>query len=123
MRCLYCGTQNSDDELRCQRCARRLPADAARSAPAGYVGATALATAVAPAPYETKPAAAPPPERIQVARQSRLFPDPEGSKVLQFPSTLKPAEPKSRQRRQAPHRPDSQAFLDFLPAAPHAPRT
>ncbi len=123
MRCLYCGHQNSEDEPRCQRCARRLQVGAARSAPVGYQGATALAAAVAPVRQKTEHAIATPPERNQIARQSRLFPDPESGKVLQFPSTLKPAEPKPRQRRQAQQRPDSQAFLDFLPPAPHSPRT
>ena len=123
MRCLYCGHNNSEDEPRCQRCARRLPVGAARSAPVGYDGANALATAVAPALRKTTTAVASAPERTQIARQSRLFPDAESSKVLQFPSTLKPIEPKSRPRRQSPHRSDSQAFLDFQPPAPHAPRT
>jgi uncharacterized RDD family membrane protein YckC len=123
MHCLYCGHQNTEDEPRCQRCARRLPVGPARSAPVGYDGATALATAVAPAPQKTTPSIAPVPERNQVARQSRLFPDAEGSKVLQFPEAARPPEPKPRSRRQASPRPDSQAFLDFLPPAPHAPRT
>jgi uncharacterized RDD family membrane protein YckC len=43
--------------------------------------------------------------------------------VLQFPSAARPTEPKPRSRRQSPQRDDSQAFLDFLPPAPHAPRT
>jgi uncharacterized RDD family membrane protein YckC len=120
MRCLYCGHQNTEDEPRCQRCARRLPVGAARSAPAYYDGATALATAVAPA---RQPSVATVPERIKVARQSRLFSDAESGKVLQFPGAARPAEPKPRSRRQAPQRPDSQASLDFFPAAPQAPRT
>jgi uncharacterized RDD family membrane protein YckC len=123
MHCLYCGHQNTEDEPRCHRCARRLPVGPARSAPVGYDGATALATAVAPALQKTTPSFAPVPERNQVARQSRLFPDAEGSKVLQFPGAARPVEPKPRSRRQASNRPDSQAFLDFLPPAPHAPRT
>src|SRR5260370_525104 len=78
MDCLYCGHQNSEDEPRCQRCARRLPAAPARSAPAGYAGSAALAMAVAPARIQAEPAVAATPERIQVPRQSRLFPEPEG---------------------------------------------
>jgi uncharacterized RDD family membrane protein YckC len=123
MQCLYCGHQNSEDEPRCQRCARRLQVGAARSAPAGYHGATALATAVAPAREKAPLAVAAPPERSQIARQSRLFPDTESGKVLQFPAASRQAEPKPRSRRQAPQRSDSQPFLDFLPPAPHAPRT
>jgi uncharacterized RDD family membrane protein YckC len=78
---------------------------------------------VAPAREKIEPAPTAPPARNPVARQSRLFPDSEGNKVLQFPASSRPAEPKPRSRRQAPQRPDSQAFLDFLPPAPHAPRT
>jgi len=122
MHCLYCGHYNPEDEPRCERCARRLQVGAARSAPAGYDGATALATAVAPARQKMASAVPASPERSQVARQSRLFPEGE-SNVLQFPSAPKPVEPRPRPRRQAPQRPDSQAFLDFLPPAPHAPRT
>ena len=123
MSCLYCGHQNTDDEPRCQRCARRLPVGPARSAPPGYDGANALATAVAPARRRATPSIALPPQRSQVARQSKLFPEVETSKVLQFPAVAKSAEPKPRLRRQPPPPPDSQAFLDFLPPAPHAPRT
>jgi uncharacterized RDD family membrane protein YckC len=123
MHCLYCGHHNSEDEPRCQRCARRMPSGPARSAPEGYVGATALATAVAPARLIEEPAVAPAPQRNQVPRQSRLFSDSESGKVLQFPSAARPTEPKPRSRRQSPQRDDSQAFLDFLPPAPHAPRT
>jgi len=123
MHCLYCGHHNSEDEPRCQRCARRLQVGPARSAPAGYDGANALAMAVAPAREERAPAIPASPERNQVARQSKLFADPESGNLLQFPSTSKPVEPKPRSRRQASQRSDSQAFLDFLPPAPHAPRT
>src|SRR5260370_35472372 len=122
MNCLYCGHQNSEDEPRCQRCARRLPAAPARSAPAGYAGSAALAMAVAPARIQAELAAATAPERIQVPRQSRLFPESE-SKGLHFPSAARPVETKPRSRRQAPQPSDSQAFLDFQPPAPHAPRT
>jgi uncharacterized RDD family membrane protein YckC len=100
----------------------------ARSAPEGYAGATALATAVAFAPVrqttESAGAPVPPaPQRNQVPRQTRLFAESDGGKVLQFPSALKPAGPKPRTRRQASQASDSQAFLDFLPPAPHVPRT
>jgi uncharacterized RDD family membrane protein YckC len=124
MRCLYCGNQNSEDEPRCQRCARRLQVGPARSAPSAYAGANALAVAVAPARVQPELAIAPPPARVQVPRQTRLFADSDGSKVLQFPSTLKPPEPKPRSRRQ-PQQPrqDGQTYLDFLPVASHSPRT
>ncbi len=100
----------------------------ARSAPEGYVGATALAMAIAPAPVRQKteitgPAASPAPQRIEVPRQTRLFADSETGRVLQFPGVMKPAEPKPRNRRQASQPSDSQAILDFLPPAPHVPRT
>ena len=132
MQCLYCRHSNLEDEHRCQRCGRRLPAAPARPAPANYAGsyqfahATALATAAATAPARERPepAVAPAPERAQVPRQSRLFADAESSKVLQFPAAAKPHELKPRPRRHAGQpSSDSQAFLDFLPPAPHAPRT
>jgi Predicted membrane protein/domain len=78
--------------------------------------------AVAPVRIQPEPVAAATPERIQVPRQSRLFPESE-SKILQFPAAARPVEPKPRSRRQAQQRSDSQAFLDFQPPAPHAPRT
>jgi uncharacterized RDD family membrane protein YckC len=44
--------------------------------------------------------------------------------VLQFPSAApKTHEPKPRTRRQAPQSLSNQATLDFMPPAPHAPRT
>ena len=43
--------------------------------------------------------------------------------MLQFPSTGKTQEPRPRTRRNAASPSDSQAFLDFLPPTPHAPRT
>jgi uncharacterized RDD family membrane protein YckC len=133
MHCLYCSHWNPEDEPRCQRCARRLQAASARPAPENYPGAystAATAAAIQPsAPVFEKPAsdvvsaAIAAPHWTQVPRQKRLFPGEEGSKVLQFPSAPKPQEPKPRSRRQAAQQSDSQAFLDFLPPAPHAPRT
>jgi uncharacterized RDD family membrane protein YckC len=101
---------------------------AARPAPEGYVGATALAMAFAPAPVrqpvEAADSAAPAPsQRTQTPRQTRLFSESESGRVLQFPSTMKPAEPRPRNRRQVAQPSDSQPFLDFLPPAPHVPRT
>ena len=101
----------------------------ARSAPEGYVGATALAIAVAAAPVRQKTQvadapAAPASRRNQVPRQTRLFAELESGKVLPFPSAMKPAEPRPRSRRQSSQSSsESQAFLDFLPPAPHVPRT
>jgi len=96
----------------------------ARSAPDYYVGAySAAATAVAPAMELAPVAVESAPQRVQVPHQTRLFSDPEGGKVLQFPSVAKAPEPKQRPRRQAAEASDNQAFLDFVPAAPHAPRT
>lgn len=126
MNCLYCRHSNSDDEPRCQRCGRRLQAAAARPAPENYVSTFSGATALAVAPAFDQPIApevAAPPQRNQVPRQTRLFTDPESGKVLLFPSTAKPHEPRQRVRRHSPAAPDNQAFLDFLPPAPHAPRT
>jgi uncharacterized RDD family membrane protein YckC len=132
MHCLYCTHLNLEDDHRCERCGRRLPAPPARSGPVSRGGAaTALAAAEAPVlirqKWEDVEVTPPPPERPQVPRQTRLFADAESSKVLAFPSTPhanKPQEPKQpRQRRQAPRVSDSQAFLDFLPPTPHAPRT
>lgn len=69
--------------------------------------------------------------RTQAPRQTRLFAESDG-KVLQFPGAPAPAkpaetrhgEPRHRMRRQqAPQSDDGQAFLDFLPPAPHVPRT
>jgi uncharacterized RDD family membrane protein YckC len=107
-----------------------MQAGAARPAPDNYTGsysaaATARALAsVAPAEQTAaEPAAVSVPQRTQVPRQTRLFSEAESGKVLQFPSAPKPHEPKTRSRRQAAQQSDSQAFLDFLPPAPHAPRT
>src|SRR6185503_14417524 len=121
MHCYYCRHLNPEDEPRCQRCARRLQTGPARPAPGSYsVAATAAAWAVEPA---SSPAAiATPPQRPQTLRQTRLFAEGESGKILQFPPAAKP-EPKPRSRRQASQQSDSQAFLDFLPPAPHAPRT
>jgi len=74
------------------------------------------------APEQSEAPAAAAPQRKQIPRQTRLFVDPD-AKVLQFPSAPKPQEPKPRSRRHAAQASDSQAFLDFLPPAPHAPRT
>jgi uncharacterized RDD family membrane protein YckC len=135
MHCLYCRHLNSEDENRCERCGRRLPAPPARSGPVSRGGAaTALAMAEAPVLTTRQKRedveAAPSQQRPQVPRQTRLFADSEGSKVLSFPPASKPhdvSKPhearQQRQRRQAPRLSDSQAFLDFLPPAPHAPRT
>jgi uncharacterized RDD family membrane protein YckC len=125
MNCLYCRHSNPEGEHRCERCGRRLQAAPARPAPDHYV--SFQATALAPAPsFDAEPAApvAETPKRAMVARQTRLFAE-ESPKVLQFPPVAKPpAEPKPKQhRRPAQRPPDSQAFLDFLPPAPHAPRT
>ena len=127
MHCLYCGHLNSEDEPRCQRCARRLQVASARSAPEGYVySAAATAPAMQPAAPAIKPAVEITPQRPQIPRQTRLFSDAESGKVLQFPSSAaasKPHDPKPRSRRPAPQPSDNQAFLDFLPPAPHSPRT
>src|SRR5207247_2134044 len=124
MHCLYCRHWNPEDEPRCQRCARRLPAPAARPAPDNYAGVySTAATAAAPAMEQPAPVFEVPPQRVQVPRQTRLFTEGEAGKVLQFPSTPKPHESKPRSRRHAAQASDSQAFLDFLPPTPHAPRT
>jgi uncharacterized RDD family membrane protein YckC len=101
---------------------------AARPAPESYNPAypSTLATAAAPAREWVDAPPPPAPQRNQVPRQTRLFHDPDGGKVLQFPSTQKAREahePRPRTRRATPQASDSQAFLDFLPPAPHAPRT
>src|SRR5579859_6715923 len=118
MRCIYCNHVNPEDEPRCQRCARRLPA-----APEACMGAVALAMAPAPSWTPSQSAAAAAPQRAQIPRQTRLFSEGDGGKVVAFPSAPKTHEPKPRQRRQAAQASDSQAFLDFLPPTPHAPRT
>ena len=106
-----------------------MPGDPARPAPDNYVPsygsaqATALATAAAPS-TDWVEAPPPPPQRTQVPRQARLFQSSDGGNVLQFPSAPKQHEPRPpRTRRHAAQTPDSQAFLDFLPPTPHAPRT
>src|SRR5437762_8276149 len=126
MNCVYCGHSNAEDEHRCRHCARRLEAAAVRPAPDYYAGAySTAATAAAPAPALEQPAeiVEAKPQRAQVPRQTRLFSEGENRKVLPFPSLAKPPEPKPRSRRQGSQGSDSQAFLDFLPPAPHAPRT
>jgi uncharacterized RDD family membrane protein YckC len=125
MHCLYCTHWNPEDEPRCQRCARRLQVSPARPAPANYAGTySAAATAAAPAVERTlPPVQEAAPLRAQIPRQTRLFTEGEAGKVLQFPSVAKPHETKTKSRRQASQSSDSQAFLDFLPPAPHAPRT
>jgi len=126
MHCFYCQHWNPEDEPRCQRCARRLQTGPARPAPGSY---SVAATAWAVEPVASLPeVAAPPvaetaPQRMQPPRQIRLFSEGDSGKVLQFPSASRPQEPKSKSRRHASQPSDSQAFLDFLPPAPHAPRT
>jgi uncharacterized RDD family membrane protein YckC len=125
MNCLYCRHSNPEGEPRCERCGRRLQAAPPRPAPEHYV--SFQATALAPAPsLDAAPAApvAETPKRPMAARQTRLFADAEGPRVLQFPPVAKTPEPARTRQRRPPQRPaDSQAFLDFLPPAPHAPRT
>ena len=126
MHCLYCRHLNPEDEPRCQRCARRLQTGPARPAPESYPGsysvaATATAWAVEPAASASEVQTAA--QRPQALRQTKLFSEGENGKVLQFPSAMKLPEPKPKSRRQATQQSDSQAFLDFLPPAPHAPRT
>jgi len=128
MHCHYCRHLNPEDEPRCQRCARRLQAGPARPAPDNYPGAysvaaTATATAWAVEPAASAAVVETAPQRPQALRQTRLFSEGDSGKVLQFPSAPKPQEPKPKTRRHASQQADSQAFLDFLPPAPHAPRT
>jgi len=123
MHCLYCTHWNPEDEPRCQRCARRLQAAAARPAANSYAGSySTAATAVAPAMEQPAPVSEVPPQRVQVPSQTRLFTEGEAGKVLQFPLAPKPLESKPRSRRQVAQGSDSQAFLNFFPATPHAPR-
>jgi uncharacterized RDD family membrane protein YckC len=105
----------------------------ARPAPESYAssftGAAAATARALERSLSTSDAEAPPPpvaaapQRPQVPRQTRLFTEGESSKVLPFPSQSKQPEAKPRTRRSPAQRQDSQAFLDFLPPAPHAPRT
>ena len=124
MQCTYCTHWNPEDEPRCQHCQRRLETAGPHPAVESYAGAySAAATAVAPALEMVVPIAEAAPQRAQVPRQTRLFTEAEGAKVLQFPSASKAHESKPRSRRHSAQPSDSQAFLDFLPPAPHAPRT
>jgi uncharacterized RDD family membrane protein YckC len=103
-----------------------MPTAPARPAPDSYAApyqATALATAAEPSEEWAPAVPAATPQWTQAPRQARLFQDPEGGKVLQFPSAVKTHEPKPRVRRHASQTSDSQAYLDFLPPTPHAPRT
>jgi uncharacterized RDD family membrane protein YckC len=112
-----------------------MQAGPARPAPDNYAGSySALATATARAldPVASASPAEPDEQaasvgivqrRTQVPRQTRLFSEGESGKVLQFPPVSKPHEPKPKSRRHPAQQSDSQAFLDFLPPAPHAPRT
>src|SRR5258708_25587434 len=99
MECFYCRHVNPEDEPRCERCARRLRAGPARRAPDTYAGSysvAATAWAVDQATEQAieqavaRPVAETVPQRTQPLRQTRLFSDPDGGKVLQFPSTAKP---------------------------------
>jgi uncharacterized RDD family membrane protein YckC len=76
-----------------------------------------------PVARRAEPEVAAPVQRTQVPRQTRLFADPEGGRILAFPGSSKPSEPKTRPRRHSPAAADGQAFLDFQPPTPHAPRT
>src|SRR5262245_49808443 len=128
MNCLYCRHVNSEDDARCNRCGRRLPTAPPRSAPENYVSSYVYGntTALAVAPQETpaampvEPPATAAPQRTQIPRQTRLFTET----VVPFPATERPQphEPRPRARRHVPV-PDGQGSLDFLPPAPHAPRT
>jgi uncharacterized RDD family membrane protein YckC len=140
MHCKSCGFANGEDDHRCLRCGRRI--GVAVAAPAGYVGATALAAAPALAPQSKAQAIAstPPAQPSQAA----LFAPPL-PKVIPFdqlqrqtatrtgvqetPSRsthLQSAAPKASQQRigRKPAAPIAQqGTLDFIPAASPKPRT
>jgi uncharacterized RDD family membrane protein YckC len=128
MHCLYCRHLNPEDEPRCQRCARRLQSGPARPAPDNYPGSYSVAATAAATDWAVERAGSTAVveaalQRPQALRQTRLFSEGESGKVLQFPSAVKLPEPKHKARRQVSQQADGQAFLDFLPPAPHAPRT
>lgn len=130
MDCLYCRYRNEEDDHRCRRCGRRLKISPARPGPETYpIAKGALATAMQPAMAplaKTAPVADPPLKaaaRVEARQQS--FPwEGDPTKVIEFPRPVTPRA-SSRPRSQRPAAPprDNQPLLDFLPAAPHTPRT
>ncbi|MBI1790005.1 MAG: RDD family protein [Acidobacteria bacterium] len=87
--------------------------------------ATAMGVSVRPEPAEVEVTEAAAPSTVQRAPRQQSFAwEGESDKVIPFPRTPTAAPPahRPRPRRPVPD-PESQPYLEFLPPAPHAPRT
>jgi uncharacterized RDD family membrane protein YckC len=136
MTCLNCRYSNAEEDHRCRRCGRRLDSRPARPAPDTYPIAEtvgALAAAIGPSVRSRVEVAVAveigaPAGRIIPPRQQSFVWEGDVDKVIAFPTRGGPAPHRSTEhrprapRRQAPD-PNLQPYLDFLPPAPHAPRT
>ncbi|MEX2263952.1 MAG: RDD family protein [Bryobacteraceae bacterium] len=122
MHCRYCSARNSEDDHRCGRCGRRLKLDAAKPAPETYpVSQTHGALAAAVNPVAPAPAAKP--LAPQIPSQPSLFDHRTKQKVVPIRSASDVAPETSRRPRRPSPAVSEQPLLDFLPPAPHAPRT
>lgn len=145
MTCGYCGFRNSEGERRCRRCGRK-PGDGLQGPftvhrTDGALAAAPRATAAVGVNSQTEasPAAAIPSRKDwSRAIQENLFTPRPASNVIPIESyaggrveyrARPPSEPAPTEvsnaptRRPAPHAPESQTSLEFLPPAPAGPRT
>lgn len=108
MRCQYCGLISGEDDHRCLHCGRRMPGIAV-SAPASYIGATALALSpMAERTPETEPEQAP-------LFQSSLQPGTQATPQWNYPASQK-VIPFEDIQRQAAVRFASQLSAPGIPA-------
>jgi uncharacterized RDD family membrane protein YckC len=119
MTCSYCGSRNGPEEHRCRRCGRR---------PSDLLNQGALATKPSPAlDYEPEPVARTATPNLARAVQRPLW---QESNVIPFesyappaPAKPKPSAPRTGSKSGRRSRvSENQTSLDFLPAAPPAPR-
>ena len=126
MTCNFCGSRNAEGETRCRRCGRK-PSDTLRS---DLLFQTQGALATAPR-RENRVVEEPPPVNRPMSQrpvQRPLFADP--AKVVDFDTYVPrtetrprgPAKPRTAKARPASRRVEMQTELEFLPAAPNAPR-
>jgi hypothetical protein len=123
MNCGYCGTRNSDEELRCCRCGRKSDDTLTEEYTLRREGA--LATQLQP--VRVAVGEKPRPTLEQATQRPLAFEQPT-TNVIAFESYA-PAPPRPR-AKPAPRKPvsrsrvpEEQGSLDFLPAAADKPRT